>query len=222
MNLIMMTRPLRARIWPGYLLAVALSVAALWIRFEIGVTLSDSPYLTFVVAVLLASFLGGFGPGLLALVLSGLLAKYYLIEPVGGFALTWPAGWIGMILYLFTAGTIVLLMRAVLNAHEAQMRSEAEVHALNADLEAQGRRAHRLARGGNAAAQRGAGADPPDAEDGIDRPADRRHRARFQQYARDRDRIARHGAAAADRQRASQGRSAASTMPARAPSARRC
>ncbi len=134
MNLISSSQPFRAKRWPGYLLAVGLSLLALWIRFRIGPSLAGFPFLTFFPAVVIAAFLGGLGPGIVAAVLSGVLARYYLIEPAGQFVLAWPSGAIALGFYAFTTGTIVALMHGILVAHEVQARNETELRRLNAEL----------------------------------------------------------------------------------------
>jgi len=135
MNLVIATQSIRARRWPGYLLALALTFSALWIRLQIGETLDGYPFITFLPVVVVVAFLGGFGPAVLAAILSGLLAKYFLIEPLASLAPSWPSGWIAMALYFFTTGIIVSLTHGMLVAHAAQARTEAELQALNHQLE---------------------------------------------------------------------------------------
>ncbi|CUS46556.1 MAG: ATP-binding protein [Pseudomonadota bacterium] len=135
MNLVTATQSIRAKRWPGYLLAVILIVLALWLRLRIGETLDGYPFLIFLPAVVIVAFVGGFGPGMLAAILSGLLAKYYLIEPFGSLLLIWPSGWIAMGFYAFTTIIIVVLTHGMFVAHAAQIRTEAELHALNLQLE---------------------------------------------------------------------------------------
>ena len=135
MNLIAATETFRARRVQGYALAILFSLLALFIRFRLGGALSGSPFLTFFGAVVLAAFLGGLGPGLLAAALSGLLADYYLIAPVGSLAVTWPSGWIAMAFYALTTGTMVALMHGMFVNHAAQMESQRALRRLNDELE---------------------------------------------------------------------------------------
>jgi signal transduction histidine kinase/ActR/RegA family two-component response regulator len=136
MNPVAATQPIRARRWLSYPIAVLLCVLALWARLELGGLFVQSPFLLFMVAVALSAFLGGVGPGLLAAVLSGILADYYLIAPSGSLALIWPQGWVAMGIYFLVAGTVVTLINGVLRAYEIRRESEQRLRDLNAELEA--------------------------------------------------------------------------------------
>src|SRR5262249_5055321 len=61
----------------------------LLVRWPLDVVLGDRVlYMTFFPAVLLAAYFGGFGPGLLATVLSGLAATYFLVHPLFSLEIT--------------------------------------------------------------------------------------------------------------------------------------
>ncbi len=79
---------------------------------------------------------------MLAAILSGLLAKFYLIGPLGSLALDWLSGWLAMSFYAFTTVIIVGLTHGMFVAHAGQLRTEAELYALNHQLEDRGGRAH--------------------------------------------------------------------------------
>ena len=130
------TLPIRSRLWLGHAIAIALSLLALGIRFQLGHLLAGYPFLTFFVAVLVSALLGGLWPGLLAATLSGLLATYYLIPPAGSLMVEWPSGVIALGFYAFTTITIVLLVHFMVRGLEAQERVEAKLRGLNSELEA--------------------------------------------------------------------------------------
>ena len=66
----------------GYLVAVLASGLVLLLRFVLHHAIGENAvYLPFVLAVTVASWRGGFGPGLLATVLSLLLALIFLAPP---------------------------------------------------------------------------------------------------------------------------------------------
>lgn len=66
----------------AYLIAVALCIAALALRWELDAAFPPGyPYLTFFPAVILSSFLFGPRPGTLAAILCGLFAWYFFIPP---------------------------------------------------------------------------------------------------------------------------------------------
>lgn len=135
MNLIAITRPCRSSPWAGYLLAVLLGLISLYVRILIGPALTSFPFLTFFLAVMLAAFLGGLGPGILAAILTGLLAYHYFFGPAARLALAWPANLIAMGCYWLTAGTFIAIVHNLVHAHDSQQRAEAELRALNAELE---------------------------------------------------------------------------------------
>ncbi len=82
------------------------------------------------------------------------------------------------------------------------------------------RRAGNPGRGQDARDRKGGRPDPPDAEDRVDRPTDRRHRARLQQHAGHRHRQPRYRLSSARRAIRTR-RAASSTTPERARRARR-
>ncbi len=126
---------IRSRPWLGYILAILLSGLALWVRTLAGHLLDGFPFLTFFPAVMLAAVFGGAGPGLMAAILSGLLANYFFIPPVGSLALSWPSGVVAMVFYGFTVLTIVALTHGMLIALDRAKVSEEAMLAANAMLE---------------------------------------------------------------------------------------
>jgi signal transduction histidine kinase/CheY-like chemotaxis protein len=136
MNPVAATQPIRARKWLSYPIAVLLCALALLARLELGGLFEHSPFLLFMVAVALSAFLGGVGPGMLAAVVSGILADYYLIPPVGTLGLIWPQGWLAMAIYAGVSAIVIMLINAVLAAYEIRRAGEQTLRDLNAALEA--------------------------------------------------------------------------------------
>jgi signal transduction histidine kinase/ActR/RegA family two-component response regulator len=136
MNPVSATQAIRARRWLSYPIAVALCLLALWARLQLGGLFVQSPFLLFMIAVALSTFLGGVGPGAIAAILSGLLADYYLIAPTGSFGLIWPQGWVAMGIYSVVAATVIMLINGVLVAYEIRREGEQRLRDLNAELEA--------------------------------------------------------------------------------------
>jgi PAS domain S-box-containing protein len=110
-----------------YGLAIALIVVAAALRVALnplwGVGL---PYITFYPAVMLAAWLGGLGPGLLATALSVLLADYFWIPPALTFAVDDRAEVLGLIVFA-TTGVIISVLneawrRSTMAAFESQQR----------------------------------------------------------------------------------------------------
>jgi two-component system sensor kinase FixL len=103
----------------GTALAAALVAMACLARLLLGETLSDeAPYLLFIPAVLVASGMGGSGPGLLATALSSLLI-WYSLDP--GFLLT-PQHFFGLVAF-----TLIGIGMALLGAYTQRTRAAAIV-----------------------------------------------------------------------------------------------
>ena len=90
-----------------YLAAVALASVGFLLKITVAAPIHLA-YLFAYPAVFAAAGYGGLGPGLLATVLSGLLATYYLLEPVGRFAIGSAADAAGLGVFL-GMGTLVSL-----------------------------------------------------------------------------------------------------------------
>lgn len=72
----------------AYAITFGFCVVAWWLRLVLDPLFPPGfPYLTFFPAVILASFLFGRGPGIVAAILCGLLAWYFFIPPLYSFAL---------------------------------------------------------------------------------------------------------------------------------------
>jgi signal transduction histidine kinase len=136
MDLFTRTSWIRQRPLASYLIATLLSLAALLSRLAIGPVLTGFPFLTFFPVVLLAAYLGGQGPGVLCVVLSTVLAWYFLVEPSFSFELAWPGGYIAIGFFVLVAGSIVLLVSAMNRAYQHLSSAERELSRLNLDLEA--------------------------------------------------------------------------------------
>lgn len=80
------------------------------------------PYLQFYPAVLLAAWFGGFGPGLLATVLSGILAAYFYLPPVG-LAIVDRVDWISLAIFLATGVAIAVLNGRIRSAEVSRLET---------------------------------------------------------------------------------------------------
>ena len=69
-------------------------------------------YITFYPAVIFVALLAGLGPGILATVLTALVADYYLLLPQGLFAIRTPSDLVGVI--LFSANGVLISVVAEL------------------------------------------------------------------------------------------------------------
>jgi len=85
-------------------------------------------YLVFYPFIVIATLFGGFGPGMLAIALSGLAATFFLIEPVGRLAIASRADAVSMAVFisgsLFVVWVCERLRRAIRQVAQAEARSE--------------------------------------------------------------------------------------------------
>jgi PAS domain S-box-containing protein len=113
----------------GYVVAVALTAAALGVRLWLEPALTDRiPFATFFAAVALTAWFGGFGPCLAAIVLGSLASWYFVLEPRYTFALHLPYQSLGLSTFIVTGLVMAGFSgqtRAALRAmHDAQLESE--------------------------------------------------------------------------------------------------
>ena len=89
-------------------LAAAVVAVAFGLRLALPARFGSElpPYVTFYPAVMLVALLAGFGPGLLATALTGLLVCYWILPPVGQFAIASPVDRVGLVIF---AGMGVLM-----------------------------------------------------------------------------------------------------------------
>jgi signal transduction histidine kinase/ActR/RegA family two-component response regulator len=123
------------RPWLGHVLAVALAFGGLAVRMIVGDHLVGYPYLTFVPPIVAAALLLGPWPATLCAVVSGMLANYFFVPPVGAILPPTTSDALTMLLYAFMAATIILPIAAMRAAQARAEAAEAALRAFNADLE---------------------------------------------------------------------------------------
>jgi signal transduction histidine kinase/CheY-like chemotaxis protein len=146
MDLFVLTKPLHARQWFVYLVAVVAPLIAFWVRLKTGF-----PFLPFFPAVLLAAFFGGWRPGALACLLSGAIATYYFIGPQNSFAVDGISGPIGLAFFVLASAIMVGLVEALRQMNETletrvveRTRELVEANAKRQHAEAQTRQAQKM------------------------------------------------------------------------------
>jgi signal transduction histidine kinase/ActR/RegA family two-component response regulator len=135
MDLIAETEFIRRRPWASYPVALAAVALTTAIRFALGDLIAGAPFLSYLPAILVASFLGGAGPGLVASFLSAYLVQQYFAAP---FNTLWPetaAQWFGLIAFAVNATIVVLLMRAIISSHRDQAALQEKLRGFNHALE---------------------------------------------------------------------------------------
>jgi K+-sensing histidine kinase KdpD len=113
------TRPL-AR----YAFAVGVTAAAFLARYELSALFGPRvAYITFYPAVMVAAVIGGFGPGILATGLSGLLAAVWILPPEGQLKIESTADIVGLAMFL---GMGVCMSAVASLYHGARERAAAD------------------------------------------------------------------------------------------------
>src|SRR6266480_735438 len=96
----------RARL-VAYSVAVLATAVSLLVRWPLWPVLGDAvPHMTFFPAVMIAAYVGGFWPGLLATILSAVAANYFLTKQFASFRITSANDVAALILFVLV-GTIL-------------------------------------------------------------------------------------------------------------------
>jgi PAS domain S-box-containing protein len=128
--------------WLTYDVAIVLVALAAVVRAVfLGALGMRLAYITFYPAVVLAALYGGLRSGLLASALSGLVADFFWIGPVGQFSIRDPADWLGLAIFLLSgtmiSGTAEAMHRAQARAAKAEAQVRVEAERKKAELELQ-------------------------------------------------------------------------------------
>src|SRR5438477_7312005 len=118
-----MQETLRARL-VAYLVAVLAPAVSLLVRWPLWPVLGDAvPHMTFFPAVMIAAYIGGFWPGLLATLVSAVTANYYLTEQLPSFQVRSVNDVVALVLFVLV-GTIISGLCESL--HRARHRIQAD------------------------------------------------------------------------------------------------
>jgi K+-sensing histidine kinase KdpD len=116
------SRGFRRRSAATYAVSCLLIGMAIGVRLLFGEALPGVPYITIFPAVIVATYLGGLGPGLLATVLGGVGAWYFLLPTPYSFALAKDASPLSLVVYLCVAGFQCLLINWLIGIAEQNAR----------------------------------------------------------------------------------------------------
>src|SRR4051812_35109182 len=104
----------------GYGVALLATAISLLIRWPLRPVLGDAvPHMTFFPAVMIAAYFGGFGPGLLATILSAVAANYFIPHQSPSFQATRANEVAALILFLLVGSIISGLSESL---HRARLR----------------------------------------------------------------------------------------------------
>ena len=109
-------------VWTRYVNAVLITILCVVIRIALRRWLGNEvPLLLPFFAVILSSLLGGFGPGILSMVLGAILARYFFFEPLGKFSLPRVDQQINFCIYS-ALGILVSVLNEALREAECRAR----------------------------------------------------------------------------------------------------
>jgi K+-sensing histidine kinase KdpD len=131
----------------AYLIATALVAVATLLRLVLGDSLVGVPFLTFFPAIVLAAYIGGLGPSVLATALSAIAAWVILLPPYWSLAISSGSDTLALVLFLFISLILCLvifgfqvavsrLREARANEQEAASKLEHRVKQRTAELQA--------------------------------------------------------------------------------------
>jgi two-component system sensor histidine kinase AtoS len=119
-----------------YVIVFVSIAVAVWLRTLLDPLLGDHlPFVTFFVAVMVASWFGGIGASVVALLLGFVAATYFFVPPRHTFAITSVPNVIGLFLYFFVGISSLVLIQAHKAARGRAEHSEEALRRLNLDLE---------------------------------------------------------------------------------------
>ncbi|WP_084236228.1 PAS domain S-box protein [Hydrogenophaga taeniospiralis] len=109
-------QPDRHSAWSRYAMAVALTLAATWLRLTLAPAESGGRFITLSLAAALSALYGGFRAGMLSTVLGMVLVNFFLVKPYGSLAFDdlREAFWLNLwhfITELVVVGAIALMQR---------------------------------------------------------------------------------------------------------------
>ena len=115
--------PSAGRYVKRYGIAAAAVLGSVLIRMAFGHWMGVSlPFITFFLAIVVSVWLGGFGPGILTLVLTAAIGTYYLALPAGRMTL---ADWAGLFLFLVN-GYLICFVVSRLRDTQAKLAAQSE------------------------------------------------------------------------------------------------
>lgn len=130
---------LTARRWPSwfmYGLAIVLVLVMFWVRLQMPVAIENRPLLfLFMLPIILAAMVGGFGPGLVATLTASGLVAYFLVPPIQSFTIAaghdlfqWSLLIVnGLVVSLLSEGLHRLRRQEAGRLHQLQLAHEALV-----------------------------------------------------------------------------------------------
>lgn len=118
--------------WTGWAVAATTFAAAFFARYQFSDVMAGLPFLTFLLAVLLTSFVGGWLPAMAVAVASLLSASYFFMPPPGAWTFVWPRDAVALALFAVVAGSQIALVHRLTKAMRRLEWKRAQMEALRA------------------------------------------------------------------------------------------
>lgn len=96
-----------------YLLGIVLTAVVTLMKIQLPAVGLESPFLLFIFVVILTAFLGGFGPGIVALIATSISAAYFFLIPTRSIQLSSGVNQMQMIVYIFEGLITVSILGAL-------------------------------------------------------------------------------------------------------------
>ena len=116
-------------------MAIAAVAISLCVRLALGDLAYKFPFLVFLPAVVLTTFVGGLRAGILSAILCGIVADLTLVAAPGNLIPPWPEGWIALGFYTVTVSIDIALIHGMTTAFRRAAVAETALRGANAELE---------------------------------------------------------------------------------------
>ena len=114
----------------GYLLSILLVTASIAVTLLLWPGMRETPFVLLFFGVLLSSWRGGYGPGLVATALSAVISKLFLIEPLYSLSFASRGDFLRLLVFVFNSLLFVWLFSKRKRAEEALRSSEESLREL--------------------------------------------------------------------------------------------
>lgn len=114
----------------GYLLSVLLVAAGILVTVLLWPGMRDTPFVLLFFVVLLSSWRGGYGPGLIATALSAIVSKLFLIAPLYSLGFSSRVDFLRLLIFVFNSMLFVWLFSTRKATEEALRQSEENLREL--------------------------------------------------------------------------------------------
>lgn len=116
----------------GWVVGLAAFAVAFLARYHFSESMGTLPFVTFFLAVLLTSFLGGWMPATAVATASLLAASYFFLPPPGVWSFAWPRDIVAMGFFVLVAGSQIALVHRLTNALARLEWKRAQMEAMRA------------------------------------------------------------------------------------------